>query len=79
MAHPMSEPWLDWRPIDTARLDGKPFLARYQWLGEDRFMVIRRSDVGPWWIADRMNQVVGQENSSIKFTHWASIPEQSIG
>lgn len=75
----MAEPWLDWRPIETARLDGKRFLARYQWLGEDRFMVIRRSGKGPWWLVDGTNQVVGNDGHAIQFTHWASIPEQSIG
>jgi hypothetical protein len=63
-----------WRPIETARLDGKPFLARYQWLGEHRFKVIRRSDKGPWWIVDGTSRVVGDVNDPVQFTHWQPIP-----
>ena len=64
----------EWQPIDMARLDGKPFLARYQWLGESHAMVIRRSDKGPWWIMHGTTQIVGDKGSSIQFTHWRSLP-----
>lgn len=63
-----------WPSMDSAPIDGSPFIARYQWLGDDRFMIIRRSLEGPWWILDGFSRVVGDERSPVRFTGWASIP-----
>jgi hypothetical protein len=67
-----------WQDISTAPLDGKPFLARYQWLGEHRYMVIRRSLEGPWWIRDGSSQTVGGERDAIQFTDWQPLPAGPI-
>jgi hypothetical protein len=63
-----------WQDISTAPLDGKPFLARYQWLGEHRYMIIRRCLEGPWWIRDGSSRTVGGDRDAIQFTDWQPLP-----
>jgi hypothetical protein len=63
----------EWQPMATAPHDGTSFIASYQWLGEPRYMVIRRSDQGEWWVMCGMNLVVGDKNSAYRFTHWQPI------
>lgn len=65
-----------WFSMESAPKDGAPFLARYRWLGEHRFMVIRWKD--KWWLADGSGRVVGDQSGPrpdpIEFTHWQPLP-----
>lgn len=65
MTHPMSEPWVDWRPIDTAPHDGTRI-----WLGDAVNVVTGfwSPPVGAW----RCDWQVG--NAGDKPTHWAPLP-----
>lgn len=68
-----------WQPIDTAPRDGTVILARYQWGGESRFLVIRLSNMHRWWVTDHDGLIKhDEEKVSIRnynFTHWRPLPE----
>lgn len=70
MTHTMTQ----WQPIETAPLDGRPFVASYKWLGDPHCMIIRRSDRGPWWIMHGTSQCVGDEKGAIRFLRWQPLP-----
>lgn len=67
-----------WRPIKTAPQDGRPILARYEWQGQDRFMVIRRHKEHPWWMADHDSYIKHDDSKdthrNFGFTHWIPVP-----
>ncbi|TAA54613.1 hypothetical protein [Shinella sp. JR1-6] len=72
----------DWRPIETAPKDGTAILARYMWLGEHRYLVIRRSQNGPWWLADHDGLIKHDDDkakpSNYEFTHWCPITPPAL-
>lgn len=71
-----------WQPIETAPKDGTPILARYMWLGEHRYLVIRRSQNGPWWLADHDGLIKHDDDkakpSNYEFTHWRPITPPAL-
>lgn len=71
-----------WQPIETAPKDGTAFLARYQWAGNHRYLVIRRYQDHPWWISDH-DAMIKHDDSKNKprnfdFTHWQSITPPKV-
>lgn len=72
----------DWRPVETAPKDGTPILARYMWLGEHRYLVVRRSQNGPWWLADHDGLIKHDDDkakpSNYEFTHWRPITPPTL-
>lgn len=68
----------EWQPIETAPKDGSPILARYEWQGEHRFMVIRRHREHPWWMADHDSYIKHDDSKdthrNFGFTHWMPLP-----
>lgn len=71
-----------WQPIETAPQDGTPILARYMWLGEHRYLVIRRSQNGPWWLADHDGLIKHDDDKAksgnYDFTHWSPITPPAL-
>jgi len=70
MPHPMSEPWLDWQPIDTFPQDGEVYFA-----------TDNRVDGGfpqaVFWEPSNRRLWVPDADLSYSpgfFTHWARIP-----
>ena len=67
-----------WEPIQTAPKDGTPILARYEWQGESRLMVIRRHKEHPWWMADHDSYIKHDDSKdthrNFGFTHWMPLP-----
>lgn len=68
MTHPMSEPWLDWQPIESFPKDGEGYLAI-----DDRVQGGFPSVV--YWNKGRMHVSDAEISYSEGFfTHWARIP-----
>lgn len=73
MAHPMSEPWLDWQPMATFPRDGNGYLV---WddrkMGGDPEVVFWNDGVrsGGRCLATSDGPIYHVET----FTHWARIP-----
>ena len=78
---PSSEGGDGWRDFSSAPQNGTPFLARYQWQGENRYMVIRKHKNSTWWVSDH-DRLVKQDDGNkrvnhFRFTHWQSIDPPS--
>ena len=71
MPHPMSEPWLDWQPIETFPCDGEAYLADDDRV-EGGFPQVVFWDDGRLHVSD-----AGIAYSPGFFTHWAKIPMRS--
>jgi hypothetical protein len=70
MTHPMSEPWLDWRPLTTAPKDGTSILVTMDG-GE--------GDDLPYWVLFWNGSFFECASSGVgpsmdHLTHWAAIP-----
>jgi hypothetical protein len=75
MNHPMSKPWVDWRPVENIKDDeiwGRYWLA---WRDGFEVMQVKRVQLGPrdgyeevWWDA-------GEERLEFEPTHLAAMPE----
>jgi YD repeat-containing protein len=70
VTHPMSEPWLDWRPIDTIPDDDEDYLVidvnveggfpqAVYWDSDRQLLCVADADIG---------------YNKACFTHWARIP-----
>lgn len=68
MAHPMSEPWLQWEPISTFPQDGEAYLANNEDV-DGGFPQVVYWDVGRLHVSD-----AGISYAPGFFTHWAAIP-----
>lgn len=69
MAHPMSEPWLDWEPIATFPQDGEPYLADNERVGFQQ-VVFWDDDDGRLHVPDASISYAPEF-----FTRWAAIPQ----
>ena len=65
-----------WRTMESAPRDEKPFLARYQWLGEHRYSVVHWNAKVALWVYDGSGYIVP---SQILLTHWRPLPPPPAG
>lgn len=65
MAHPMSEPWSIWHPIDTAPKDGRRFLfSNGRMVGVGQYINGRAFAADSW-----------QGENLTEPTHWMPLPD----
>ncbi len=82
MTHPMSEPWLDWKPIASAPKDGTTVLLYSEDIEPNIFQGLWQAWTGSWegggeWV-DIWNNDPIETNSGMIFPKlWASIPVPS--
>jgi hypothetical protein len=68
MPHPMSMPWLDWQPKETAPKDGTCVLFGMAGAVDGPYYVL-------FWNEDYFEDVSSGEGPSMDYlTHWAHIP-----
>lgn len=74
MTHPMSEPWLDWKPIATAPRDpsGQTWVLLYSDKSPEPYDVARWSYDGECWLT--AGGEFWAEDEPCGPTLWASIP-----
>lgn len=71
MTHPMSEPWVDWKEMDSAPKNGEPVILYLPINTPDRrILTCYWTDAG-WWICSG-SIVLG------KPARWASLPDAPI-
>lgn len=68
MTHPMSEPWLDWRPIATAPKDGTTIIVTMAGGNDGPYYVLFWNDI----FFEDVNS--GEGPSIAHLTHWATLP-----
>jgi hypothetical protein len=68
VTHPMSMPWLAWKPLKTAPKDGRLFLAGMEGSTEGPYYVLFWNDT---YFEDASS---GEGPSLDHLTHWAEIP-----
>ena len=73
MAHPMSEPWLDWKPIATAPKDGTSILVTMAGGVDGPYYVLFWNDS---YFEDASS---GEGPSMDHLTHWAYLPAPPPG
>lgn len=73
MPHPMSEAWLDWRPMESAPRDGRTWVILFCGQAQEPYDVARWNYDGDCW-----STAGGKEWAELQPfgpTCWAAIPE----